>query len=70
MVLVVQPFWGFVRAKDISLGLLPPRNHHGFVTVRKRVCSSRGKIIDMHCYYFPLIFNLHCGQEVTPIFIG
>ena len=70
MVPVLLHFWGFVRAQDIIIGLHLPHNFHWFVTVRERSCPSRMNLLDMHCCYFPFIFNLDCGQKVTPIFIG
>ena len=70
MVPNVRPFWGFVRAQDTRLGILLHRNPHGFISIIERGWHSRGDIIYLHWCYFTFIFNLDCGQEVTPIFTG
>ena len=46
---VMCPSWGFVRAQDTSLGLLPYRNPYGLVTVGLRGFPIIGNILDMHC---------------------
>ena len=70
MVPVVRPFGGFDIAQDISIGLFPPQNPCVFVTVRERGFPSRGDILDIHCCFFPFIFNLDFGKEFTQIIIG
>ena len=61
-----------VGAEDISPKscLFLPQDPNVSIAVRYRGRSSRCDIIDLGCCPFPVIFNLDCGQEVTPIFMG
>ena len=60
----------FVIAEDANPCLLLPRDPNGSVTARTRGRFSRINILDFGCFPFPIIFDLGCGQEVTPIFMG
>ena len=60
----------FVFTEDTSPCLLLPHDPYGHVAVRKRGRSSRSNIIDLGCCPFTIIFDLDCGKEVTPIFMG
>ena len=68
---LMRLFMGYlVGAQDTSTCLLLPRNTGGLVNVKYRGYSSRGDLLDLGCFPFSFVFNLNCGQEFTPIFIG
>ena len=60
----------FFVADDTSPCLLPPRDYNGSVAVIMIGPSSRKSILDLDCCPFSIIFDLDCGQEVTPIFMS
>ena len=67
--LVVGFFVGLYETSPKSC-LLLPRYPNISAAVRKRVRFFRGNLLDLGCCPFPVIFNLDCGQEVAPIFMG
>ena len=60
----------FFVVEDTSTCLLPPRDYNESVAVIMRGPYSRKHILDLDCCPFSIIFNLDCGQEVTPIFMS
>ena len=66
--LVVGSFVG-AQGTSPNYCLLFPRDPNVSFDVRYRCRSSRVNIIDLGCFPFPVILNLDCGQEVTPIFM-
>ena len=60
----------FIVAEDTSNCILLPQDPNESVAFRMIDRSSRGNILDLGCFPFPIIFDLDCGQEVTPIFMS
>ena len=50
--------------------LLLPCDPNGSAAVKIRCRSIRYNLLDLGCFHFPIIFDLDCGQEVTPIFVS
>ena len=65
--LVVRSF--FV-VEYISTCLLLPQDPNRSAAVRMRGRSNRINLLDFGYCHFPIIFDLNCEQEVTPIFMG
>ena len=66
----VRLFLGsIVGSKDTGTCLLLPRNPDGIIYIRC-ICHSRiGDLLDLGCRPFTFVFNLNCGQDITPIFM-
>ena len=59
-----------VSAGDTIHCLLLPQYPNRYVTVRMSIRFIRSNLLGMILWPFPIIFDLYCGQEVTPIFMG
>ena len=60
----------FVVAKDTSPFLILHWYPIRSIAVRIIILSSRSNLLELLCFPFPIIFDLGCGQEVTPISMG
>ena len=70
MIGVILPML-FVDWYNTSTHLIITRNLNGGVNFRMNRCCLRGcKPLDIGHITFPIIFNLHSGQQVTPLFMG
>ena len=59
-----------IIVEETSPLLLLPRDTYVFVASRMVGCSRRCDPLDLGCLPLPIIFDLNCGQDFTPIFMG
>ena len=61
----------FTAWYDIGPCVLLARNPNGFIAIRINRCLLKGfKPLDLGRSPYPIIFNLHGGHKVTPLFMG
>ena len=67
---MLRRLYSGIIAKDTSPSLFLPQKPNIFISVRMICRSIRWNILDLSYFPFPIIFDLDCVQEFTPIFMS